>query len=106
MAFQKVQGIGADGAVGKETLAALKDPVEPSLRGGPSDRIEVDLTKQVLYFVSGGSLTRIMPVSSGSGDSYTTSAGGTARSLAPGGSYASQRKIPGIRVAALGQCTT
>ena len=103
MAFQKVQGIGADGSIGKETLAALKDPVTPSLKGSASNRIEVDLTKQVLYFVEGGSLARILPVSSGSGAAYTTSSGGTAHSLTPVGSYAIQRKIPGTRVADLGE---
>ena len=103
MAFQKVQGIGADGAVGEQTLAALEDPVTPSLQGSSSNRIEVDLTKQVLYFVEGGSLVRIMPVSSGSGSEYETSSGGTARSLTPVGSYAVQRKIPGTRVADLGE---
>ena len=103
MAFQKVQGLPVDGAVGAETLTALKDPKQPALRGGAANRIEVDLTKQVLYYVEGGSLIRIMPVSSGSGASYTTSSGGTAKSLTPVGSYAVQRKIPGIRVAALGE---
>jgi lipoprotein-anchoring transpeptidase ErfK/SrfK len=103
MAFQKVQGLGADGAVGEQTLAALDNPKQPSLQGGASNRVEVDLTKQVLYYVEGGALTRIMPVSSGSGASYTTSSGGTARSLTPVGSYAVQRKIPGTRVADLGE---
>ena len=102
MAFQKVQGLGADGAIGAQTLAALKNPKQPSLKGGAANRIEVDLTKQVLYFVSGGSLTRIMPVSSGSGVTYETSTGGTARALTPIGVYAIQRKISGERVAALG----
>ena len=103
MAFQKVQGLGADGAVGEQTLAALKDPKQPALKGGASNRLEVDLTKQVLYFVSGDALQRILPVSSGSGSEYETASGGTARSLTPIGTYAIQRKIPGTRVADLGE---
>ena len=102
MAFQKVQGIGADGAVGPATLKALKSPKQPSLQGGSANRIEVDLTKQVMYYVEGGALTRIMPVSSGSGSTYSTASGGTARSLTPVGTYAVQRKISGIREAELG----
>jgi lipoprotein-anchoring transpeptidase ErfK/SrfK len=102
MAFQKVNGLSADGAVGEATLAALKNPKTPSLQGGAADRIEVDLTKQVLYFVEGGALTRILPVSSGSGATYETASGGTATSLTPVGSYAIQRKIPGVREAELG----
>ena len=102
MAFQKVQGIGADGSVGPQTLEALKNPKQPSLQGGAGNRLEVDLTKQVLYYVEGGALVRIMPVSSGSGSTYATASGGTARSLTPIGTYAVQRKISGIREAELG----
>jgi lipoprotein-anchoring transpeptidase ErfK/SrfK len=102
MAFQKVNGLSADGAIGEQTLAALNKPKTPSLQGSASSRIEVDLTKQVLYLVEGGSLVRILPVSSGSGAEYTTASGGTARSLTPVGSYAIQRKIPGVREAELG----
>jgi lipoprotein-anchoring transpeptidase ErfK/SrfK len=102
MAFQKVQGIGADGSVGPQTLAALDKPKQPSLRGGAANRLEVDLTKQVMYVVEGGSLVRILPVSSGSGSTYSTASGGTARSLTPVGTYAVQRKISGIREAELG----
>ena len=102
MAFQKVQGIGADGAVGEQTLAALKDPKTPSLQGGADNRIEVDLTKQVLYYVEGGTLARIMPVSSGNGATYSQVDGSTATALTPVGTYAIQRKISGERIADLG----
>ena len=102
MAFQKVNELSVDGTVGPMTRAALKDPVRPSLRGGEANRIEVDLGKQVLYFVRGGEIERIMPVSSGSGETYETSGGGTARALTPVGQYRIQRHIRGIREAALG----
>jgi peptidoglycan hydrolase-like protein with peptidoglycan-binding domain len=102
MAFQKVNGLGADGVVGPITLAALDNPVSPTLQGGPAHRLEIDLTKQVAYYVEGGQLVRIMPVSSGSGQTYTTSSGGTARSLTPVGSFKVQRRIRGVREAPLG----
>ena len=102
MAFQKVNGLSADGAVGEQTLAALENPKTPSLQGGAADRIEVDLSKQVMFFVEGGALARILPVSSGSGADYTTASGGTATSLTPVGNYAIQRKIPGVREAEFG----
>ena len=38
MAFQKVQGIGADGVVGKGTLAALKAPRTPALKASSHQR--------------------------------------------------------------------
>jgi lipoprotein-anchoring transpeptidase ErfK/SrfK len=102
MAFQKVNGLGADGTVGPLTLAALANPVTPALRSGPANRIEVDLDKQVLYFVAGGQLQRIMPVSSGSGQTYGTKGGGTARSLTPVGTFRIERRIKGERNAELG----
>ena len=74
----------------------------PSLRGGPANRVEVDLDKQVMYLVEGGSLTRILPISSGSGESYAQPSGGSARSVTPVGSFTVQRNIRGERNAPLG----
>ena len=103
MAFQKVQGLGADGVVGKMTLAALKAPRKPALRGSsPADRVEVDLTKQVLYVVKAGAITRILPVSSGNGETYEQKSGHKAKALTPVGYYKVQRRIEGVREADLG----
>ncbi|MDT7536677.1 MAG: hypothetical protein QOI82_262 [Actinomycetota bacterium] len=104
MAFQKVQGIGADGVVGKGTLAALKAPTSPTLKAAsPSDRVEVDLTKQVLYVVKGGAIARILPVSSGNGSTYLQKNGHKAKALSPIGWYKIQRVIRGVREADLGK---
>ncbi|MGH3926520.1 MAG: peptidoglycan-binding protein, partial [Pseudonocardiaceae bacterium] len=70
LAFQKVNRLGADGVLGTATLAALDDPVSPRLRGGPARRVEIDLDRQVLYYVEGGRLARILPISSGNGSNY------------------------------------
>ena len=103
MAFQKVQGIGADGAIGPATLKALEAPKKPVLKGsGPSNRVEGDLTKQVLYVVKGGAISRIMPVSSGNGATYKQKDGSKARALTPTGYYKIQRRIVGVREADLG----
>jgi lipoprotein-anchoring transpeptidase ErfK/SrfK len=103
MAFQKVNGLGADGVVGKATLAALKAPRKPALRGtGPANRIEVDLTKQVMYVVKGGAITRVLPVSSGNGERYLQKSGRRATALTPVGYFTIQRRIVGERVADLG----
>jgi hypothetical protein len=86
MAFQKVQGLGADGVVGPATLRALAAPVKPVLKASsPANRVEVDLTKQVLYVVKGGAISRILPVSSGNGATYAQKDGSTARALTPTG---------------------
>jgi lipoprotein-anchoring transpeptidase ErfK/SrfK len=102
MAFQKVQGLGADGSIGPATLAALTNPTMPVLRGGPSKRVEVDLGKQVLYYVEGGAIARIMPISSGNGATYRQKDGTDARSLTPVGTFRIQRVIGGVREADLG----
>jgi len=103
MAFQKVQGLGADGVVGKATLAALKAPRKPALKASsPADRVEVDLTKQVLYVVKGGAIARILPVSSGNGRTYLQKNGHKATALSPVGWYKIQRRIVGERNADLG----
>jgi peptidoglycan hydrolase-like protein with peptidoglycan-binding domain len=103
MAFQKVNGLGADGSVGPKTLAALKAPATPMLRGtGGGTRVEVDLTKQVLYVVKDGAIARILPVSSGSGERYLTKRGNRATALSPVGYYKVQRRIIGERHADLG----
>ncbi|HWG94506.1 MAG TPA: L,D-transpeptidase family protein, partial [Mycobacteriales bacterium] len=103
MAFQKVQGLGADGAVGKATLAALASPKAPQLRASsPANRVEVDLTKQVLYVVKGGAVQRVLPVSSGNGATYKQKDGSKARALTPTGWYKVERRIVGERHADLG----
>ncbi len=103
MAFQKVNGLSADGVVGPKTLAALKTPRKPTLRGsGGGTRVEVDLTKQVLYVVKDGVIVRILPVSSGSGKHYLTKSGHQATALSPVGYYTIQRRIIGERKADLG----
>jgi lipoprotein-anchoring transpeptidase ErfK/SrfK len=103
MAFQKVNGLSADGTVGKATLAALKTPKQPVLRGSaPADRVEVDLTKQVLYVVKAGKVTRILPVSSGNGERYLQKSGAKATALTPVGYFKVQRRIIGERKADLG----
>ncbi|HUG84844.1 MAG TPA: L,D-transpeptidase family protein [Euzebya sp.] len=101
-AFQKVQGLSADGAIGPNTLAALESPFEPTMRGGPPNRVEVNLDDQVMYVVQGDRLTRILPISSGSGETYATPSGGTARSVTPVGDFSVERHISGERHAPLG----
>lgn len=101
-AFQKVNGLGADGVVGPRTLAALAAPVTPELRGGEARRVEIDLTRQVLHYVEGGVRVRTVPVSSGNGARYETKSGGTATALTPVGTFRVERKIKGLREADLG----
>ncbi|MEX2503463.1 MAG: peptidoglycan-binding domain-containing protein [Egicoccus sp.] len=68
MAFQRVNGLSVDGVVGPATTAALlAGTVDPVLNGGPDDRIEIDLDRQLLHLVEAGARTATLQVSSGSG---------------------------------------
>lgn len=103
MAFQRVNGLQVDGVVGPQTLAALESPVRaPELRGGPENRIEVDLDRQILHLVQGGERVVTLKVSSGSGQPYPTASGGTAIARTPVGEFVIERRIHGVRNARLG----
>jgi lipoprotein-anchoring transpeptidase ErfK/SrfK len=68
VAFQKVNGMDRDGVVTRRVWRALYDPVKPKLqRQGDGSRVEVDLTKQVLYLIRDGRVVRIVDISSGGG---------------------------------------
>ncbi|MDP8927571.1 MAG: L,D-transpeptidase family protein [Actinomycetota bacterium] len=103
MAFQKVNGLPANGTVNAATLARLDNPVllTPAATA-PAVHVEVDLSRQVLMYVRQGKVERILPVSSGNGATYRQKNGGKARALTPVGWYKIQRKISGLREADLG----
>ena len=105
LAFQKVNRIGRDGIVGPQTRRALARPVRPSPRYRyGSLAVEVDLTRQVLYFTQSGKVLRIIDVSTGSGQLYRSpSSGRLVRATTPTGTFRITRKINGWRTSALGQ---
>ncbi len=103
MAFQAVNGIQVDGILGPETTATLAEPLaEPVLRDGPATRLEVDLDRQVLHLVEGGTRVVTLKVSSGNGAEYPTLSGGTARARTPVGSFTIERRIAGLRESSSG----
>jgi peptidoglycan hydrolase-like protein with peptidoglycan-binding domain len=104
MAFQKIEGLSRTGEIDDEfrTALATAGPPGPMVPGGPSTRIEVDLNRQVLIFWSGGSLTRILPISSGNGEEYCVD-GECDVAVTPPGSFRIGRKAEGLEVAPLGE---
>ncbi|HSK21542.1 MAG TPA: L,D-transpeptidase family protein, partial [Egicoccus sp.] len=102
MAYQRVNGLAVDGVVGPATTAALlAGTADPVLAGGPDDRIEVDLDRQLLHLVEDGTRTVTLQVSSGSGETYTN-ASGQVRARTPVGEFVVERRVHGVRKAALG----
>jgi peptidoglycan hydrolase-like protein with peptidoglycan-binding domain len=100
MAFQKVEGLGRDGVAGPLTQERLAVAGRPAPRGG--DGIEIDLARQVLFVVQGGQVQWAINTSTGNGEAYQSSSGGTAIAATPPGQFQVQREIDGLREAPLG----
>ena len=83
-----------------DALAAYR----PSLPDRPDepDRIEVDLTRQLLYRLADGAVVDIVPISSGNGEAYRNSAGNTVRARTPRGDFTFYRHVSGWRISYLG----
>ena len=102
IAFQKVQGLGRDGIVGSATWAKLARPYVPAARyrlGTAS--LEVNLAKQVIYYVRNGAIQRIIDASTGSGKWYY-SQGRWAKAVTPTGRFKIYSRYNGWQSGPLG----
>jgi lipoprotein-anchoring transpeptidase ErfK/SrfK len=87
IAFQKVQGLTRDGVAGPATWARLAKPYVPAPRYKMATAsLEVNLAKQVIYYVRNGTIQRIIDASTGSGAWYY-SQGRWARAITPTGRF-------------------
>jgi lipoprotein-anchoring transpeptidase ErfK/SrfK len=95
VAFQKVQGIARDGVVGPKAWAKLANPRVPHLRHPLRGvaAVEVDLTRQVLYYAVDGVIQRILDSSTGGGYTYTGSDGTQQRAITPTGHFSVKYKV-------------
>ena len=103
-AFQRVEGLsrnGEDNAEVREALASATTP-GPMVPGGESTRVEIDLTRQVLFLWQGGALARILPVSTGNGEYYCVE-GDCDTAITPTGTFRIGRKARGLEVSRLGE---
>ncbi len=95
MAFQKVNGLPRTGqltdAVAAQIIGTRATPA-PLVPNGGASRVEVDLSRQVLFLYEGNALTAILPVSSGKASTPT-----------PRGSFHFYRYDPGWTTSRLGQ---
>ena len=103
-AFQKVHGLPRTGRATEDVVAKLQTagPPDPMLPAGGATRIEVDLTRQVLFLYKGGALLRVLSISTGNNKRYCVE-GQCATAVTPGGSFKVTRKIRGLRVSRLGK---
>lgn len=102
VAFQKVQRIARDGIVGPVTWAHLASPYKPSPRYRlVTSALEVDLTRQVVYYVRSGKVQRIADASTGSGKWYY-SGGSLHRAITPTGRFKIYWRVNGWHRSPLG----
>jgi L,D-transpeptidase-like protein/putative peptidoglycan binding protein len=102
IAFQKVEGRPRTGKLTAAELEALNAASRPSPLESGSVHIEVDLKRQVLFVVeAGGTVSRILPVSTGDGKMFTVD-DYTQPAVTPTGRFHVYRKLPGWRKSPLG----
>ena len=70
IAFQKWEGRALTGKLNIEELAAIKGAEPPKPRDDGYGHIEVDLDRQVLMIINDDGKLRVLPVSSGSGETF------------------------------------
>lgn len=102
VAFQKVEGRPRTGILTSIELTALRTANRPTALHGRYLHVEIDLDRQVLFVIDeNGIVSRILPVSSGSGEKYIDH-NQVHRARTPTGTFKVQRKINGWRLSSLG----
>ena len=102
VAFQKVQGLSRDGIAGPATWAKLARPyIQVPRYQLATASLEVNLAKQVIYYVRGGTIQRIIDSSTGSGAWYY-SQGRWARAVTPVGRFRIYWRYNGWQAGPLG----
>lgn len=99
-ALQKAAGITRDGIVGPRTMAALDAGIRPASRVGGTG-VEIDLDRQLLLIVRGGSVVRILNTSTGNGERYV-SRGTEKTARTPTGTFRVYRMVDALEEGELG----
>jgi peptidoglycan hydrolase-like protein with peptidoglycan-binding domain len=101
-ALQKSAGLTRDGVVGPRTRKALEAGIRPraTISG---NGVEIDLDRQILMVVRGGSVRTILNTSTGSREEYTATSGNRAIAVTPRGSFTVYRAVDGPVTNSLGQ---
>ncbi len=105
VAFQKLANLPRTGRVTQDVADTLTNVTTPPLAlvpGGGPTRVEIDLPHQVLLLFQNDTLSRVLPVSTGSGQRFCH--GGRCRTaVTPAGSYRVGYRLPGWRKSPLGR---
>jgi len=95
MAFQKTYGLERTGGLTAPVTAqimATQSPPPAMVPGGEPNRVEISLARQVLFLWQNGTLTKVLPVSSGTSETPT-----------PTGTFRIYRQESGWRTSSLGR---
>jgi len=89
MAFRKEVGATRSFSWDDSLWGALNSYVKPwtPFRYGETDRVEVNLTRQVAYVFKNAALVAVLPVSSGNGEPYTNQFGSFSNAHTPTGNF-------------------
>ncbi|MBW3575620.1 MAG: L,D-transpeptidase family protein [Actinobacteria bacterium] len=103
-AFQKLHGMEPTGEVTPAVEAALADPRTPSplMPDGGTERVEIDLPRQLLFLYKGDQLRLITHISSGNNKRYCAD-GGCGTAITPVGAHRFMWRYPGWRTSRLGK---
>ena len=104
MAFRKEIGASRSYSWSNSLWDELNTYVKPwtFFRFDEPNRIEVNLSRQVLYLFEGGNLAAIFPISGGNGALFPGFTGKLIRANTPTGDFRIQRHIRGMRISYLG----
>jgi lipoprotein-anchoring transpeptidase ErfK/SrfK len=103
IAFQKVTNRPRTGRLTRSERAAVMRASRPVAREGGPAHIEIDLDRQVLYYVDDeGVVTRVLPVSTGNNKDFIAE-GWERTAITPIGRFTVMNKIAGWRKSALGR---
>ena len=84
-----------------ERLAGFVAPELPERVDEP-DRLEIDLTRQLLYRIVADEVVDIIPISSGNGELYENASGNWVRARTPRGDFSLYKHYDGWRISYLG----
>ncbi len=84
-----------------EELQYYAGPGLPA-RQGQSDRVEIDLGRQLMYLVKEDQVVSTIPISSGNGKPYESQSGKRAKAKTPEGNFTLYRRYRGLRKSYLG----
>jgi peptidoglycan hydrolase-like protein with peptidoglycan-binding domain len=105
IAVHKALDMPRTGAWRGRELEELQYYAGPGLpaRPGQTDRVEVDLERQLMYLVKGDRVVSTIPISSGNGKPYQSQSGKRVKARTPEGNFTLYRRYRGLRKSYLGE---